>query len=130
MMKPMRLPIALVLAAAPYAASAQPDDEIEVVETRPHMAVELIDADFLRPEDPSDSVFGGTTQFLPGDPILIELELIEPISAFQLDAMKAAAPDGRTHFSCEEAVLYLANGWHVAMGHRCAPAELSQGEVP
>ncbi|RDE09276.1 hypothetical protein [Pelagibacterium lacus] len=130
MMKCMSLPIALILAAMPHAASAQQGDEVEVVEARPHMEVELIDADFLRPEDPSDSVFGGTTQFLSGAPILIELELIEPISAFQLDAMKAAASDGRTHFSCEEAVLYLANGWHVAMGHRCAPADLPQGETP
>jgi hypothetical protein len=114
------LPVALCLALASPAANAQPEDTLEVVETRAPMEIVLIDADFLRPEDPSTSIFGANTQFLEGETILIELALVEPIGSDELDALRAG---GETYFWCEEAVLYLANGHHVAMAEGCMPAE-------
>lgn len=121
MKRPIVLSLALCLSAAPLATGAQPEDRMEIVETRAPLEVALIDADFLRPEDPSRSVFGGTTQFLDGETILIELELIEPIGSSELAALKQA--DGEARFSCDEAVLYLANGTHIALATGCAPTE-------
>lgn len=116
------LALALSVVAFVPAAFAGPADEFEVVETRPQMEVVLIDADFLRPEDPSISIFGGTTQFLDGETILIELALDEPITSRTLAALKAEDARGEVRFSCDEATLYLANGTHVALAEGCVPA--------
>lgn len=127
MKKLLAVPLALGFAAAPLAASAQPEDRIEMVETRAPMEIALIDADFLRPEDPTRSIFGATTQFLDGQTILIQLELAEPISSLELDALKEA--EDQVRFSCDEAILYLANRTYVALAKGCAPSNAAEGET-
>src|SRR5690606_381264 len=112
MRKLFALASAVGLASLAFQGHAQADDEIEVVDTRSQVEIVLVDADFLRPEDVSTTIFGGTDQFID-EMILIELELIEPITSGDLDALKASS-DNQTRFMCEEAVLYLANGWYVA----------------
>jgi len=114
--------LAFSFAALIAPAHAQ-EDEFEVVETHSQMEIVLIDADFLRPEDPTTSVFGGTTQLLDSETILIELVLNEPISSEHLNALKASDPDGTTQFLCDQVTLYLANGNYVALGEGCAPTE-------
>jgi hypothetical protein len=128
MKRTLALPFALSLIALAASGYAQ-EDELEVVETRSQMEIVLIDADFVRPEDPSTSIFGGTTQFLDSEPILIELVLNEPISSEQLTAMKEADPDGATHFLCDQATLYLANDTHVGLGEGCSPTNGSEDDA-
>lgn len=130
MKRTLALPFALGLIAFALSASAHAqEDELEVVETRSDIEVVLIDADFVRPEDPSTSVIGGTTQFLDSEPILIELVLNEPISSEQLTAMKEADPGGATHFLCDQATLYFANDTHVGLGEGCSPTNGSAADA-
>ena len=121
----MRNPI-LLLSAACFGALtcgtlAQTEDEMEIVETWSQVEIVLIDSDFLRPEDSSSSIFGGTDQFLDGEMILAELELTEPITSDELACMKEAG-GGKASFVCDEAVLYLAKETHVVAAKGCTPS--------
>lgn len=108
-----------------YEALAQSADQLEIVETRSQVEIVLIDADFLRPEDPSFSIIGGTAQFLDGETILAELEMIQPVSSDELEAMKEAG-NGEAGFICEEVVLYLANETHVVAAKGCTAHAVGQ----
>lgn len=112
-----------------HGALAQSADQLEIVETRSQVEIDLIDADFLRPDDPSSTIIGGTAQFLDDEIILAELEMTQSLSSDELNAMKDAS-EGEAGFVCDAAVLYLANETHVVAAKGCAAREPSVGQTP
>ncbi|WMT87726.1 hypothetical protein NO932_03710 [Pelagibacterium sp. 26DY04] len=109
-----------------WAGAAGAVDEIDVVESHSDIEILLEEADFTAAADSSTIVMGTTRQFLDGRPVLAELELIEAITADRLAALKEASDTG-VRFQCENAVVYLAEEWHIVGALDCAVHEDNGG---